>query len=174
MSRKKRHHADNKADLKGGGFVGLPTAVHRSGAYRSLTAFERAVFIEILAAFNGYNNGKIVISHRQIAEALGNSNYRKISRSIAVLIEHGLLDIETESVWKQRRAREYRLTFISTGSPPHTRSATNEYLLWRRIDADGASAEIASSADTASAVADGVADAASAATAEKWLDCVTL
>lgn len=140
MARKKRHQPDQRADLKGKGFIGLPRVVKESGAYRSLNPFERAVLTEILSVFNGYNNGKLVISHRQIANALGNSNFGKISRSIATLIERGLLDIETESVWKERMAREYRLTFIGTGVAPHYRPATNEYLQWKN-DADGVSAE---------------------------------
>lgn len=152
MGRKKRQQADNRADLRGGGFIGLPQVVHKSKAYRSLSVFERAVLLEIIAAFNGYNNGTIVISQRQIAKALENSNYAKIGRSIAVLMERGLLDIETEGLWKKRRAREYRLTFISSGKAPYTRPATNEYLMWRaQNDADDASAVGAASADTVSA-----------------------
>ena len=131
MGRSKKH-SDNRADLRGAGFIGLPVVVHASAAYRSLGVFERAVLTEILAAFNGYNNGSIVVSQRQIADALGNGNFRKIGRAIAVLIERGLLDIATHSVWKQRLAREYRLTFITSESPPYTRPASNEYLAWRK------------------------------------------
>ena len=109
MSRKKHKRADHRADCAGEGFIGLPRRVKRSEAYRTLSLFERAVFMEILAAFNGYNNGTIVISQRQIANEIGNSNYRKIGRSIAALIERGLIDITTEGLWGKRRAREYRL-----------------------------------------------------------------
>lgn len=116
--------------------------MHQSEAYQSLTPFERAILIELLARFNGYNNGSIVVSYRQFAAALGNSNYRKIGRAIAVLMQRGLIDISTESIWKERKSREYRLTFISTGRPPNSRAATNDYRDWRKNDADGVSAGI--------------------------------
>lgn len=166
MARKRRHQSDQRADLKGKGFIGLPRVVKESGAYRSLSVFDRAVLIEILSVFNGYNNGKLVISHRQIAEALGNSNFGKISRSIATLIERGLVDIETESIWKERMAREYRLTFIGTGSAPHYRPATNEYLMWKN-GADEASAGRTKTAPTQSAERYPAADHVSAANAQK-------
>ncbi|QZP08190.1 hypothetical protein [Caenibius sp. WL] len=169
---RKRLQADQRADLRGGKFIGLPTVVHKSEAYRSLPVFERAVLTEMLATFNGYNNGKLVVSHRQLAAALGNSNFGRISRAIAALIEHGLLDIATESLWKQRRAREYRLTFINTGSPPYVRPATNEYLSWRKNDADDVSAETPQSADDVSARSVSAADDVSATAGAEPQNCV--
>lgn len=173
MARKKRLQADHRADLRGKRFIGLPMVVKDSEAFRSLSLMERCVLIEILAKFNGYNNGAIVISHRQIAEELGNSNYGKISRAIAVLIERGFLDIATEAVWKKRTAREYRLTFISSGKPPFGRPATNEYLSWRKNDAATASAGQAKSADAVSAPASVAADTASSVDGRNPLICVT-
>jgi len=161
MSRKKRIRSDHRADLRGGRFIGLPSVVKDSDAYGSLSLFERAVLIEILAAFNGYNNGRIVISQRQIADNLKNSNFRKIGKSIAVLCERGLLDVATDSVWKDRRAREYRLTFISSGVPPFVRPASNEYLSWKN-DADAVSTSGGRTADSASTVALIAADGSSA------------
>lgn len=173
MGRKKRQQADHRADLRGGRFIGLPEVVHKSEAFRSLSVFERSVFFEILATFNGYNNGRIVISQRQIAEALGNSNYRKISRAIAVLMERGLISISEESIWQERRAREYRLTFISTGIPPHSRPATNEYQHWsKKKAADGVAAEPGESAAALSAAAHEAADDASASVTRKAQNCV--
>lgn len=147
MGRGRKQQADQRADLRGAGFIGLPIVVHKSEAYRSLSPFDRAVLTEIIAKFNGYNNGEIAVSHRQIADALGNSNYRKISKSIATLIERGLIDVSTEAVWKQRLAREYRLTFITWKKPPQTRPASNEYLSWQKYDADDVSAGKAQTAD---------------------------
>jgi hypothetical protein len=172
MGRRQKHHADQRADLRGAGFIGLPVVVHKSEAYRSLSTFDRAVMTEILAAFNGYNNGRIAVSHRQIADALGNTNFRKISRSIATLIERGLLDISTEAVWKQRLAREYRLTFITSKAPPHTEAASNEYLRWRKNDADDVSAGTGRSAATVSATANLSADDVAAVIPEKRQKCV--
>ena len=172
MGKRRKSHSDQRADLRGGGFLGLPGVVHRSGAYRSLPTYERAVLTEIIGAFNGYNNGEIVVSQRQISEALGNQNFGKIGKAIAVLIERGLIGIATESVWKQRLARQYRLTFISTGHPPFIKSATNEYLHWKKNDAETASAGKAQSAETASASPNTAAETVSAEDAENPQKCV--
>jgi hypothetical protein len=141
VGRSKKHQADQRADLRGGKFIGLPTVVFTSEAWRlGLNSFDRDVHLQILAKFSGYNNGQIAISQREIADAIGNSNFRKIGRSIARQIEVGLLGIATEGLWKQRKAREYRLTYITANKPPFTTAATNDYLHWRKNDADDVSA----------------------------------
>jgi hypothetical protein len=60
----------------------------------------------------------------------GGVNNGRIARAIARLIEHGFLAEPTPGSWMERRAREYRLTFVSSGKAPPFRSATNEYLSW--------------------------------------------
>lgn len=150
MGRKKRQQADHKADLRGGKWAALPVAVLTSRAYVSLPAFERALLFEFVLRFNGYNNGKISFSHREIAERMGTKNYKRIARAVACLIETGLLAIATDSVWKERRAREYRLSFISSGPANGPVPASNEYLEWKN-DAEPVSAENTLSAEPLSA-----------------------
>ncbi|GAA4714864.1 hypothetical protein GCM10023325_08610 [Sphingomonas lutea] len=116
----------------------------------SLNPFERAVLGEILRRFNGYNNGSIGISYEQIGDRLkgqnkSRPNNARIAAAIVRLIDRGLVgDPEPES-WMQRRAREYRLTFITSGKAPPFKCATNEYLRWEpshgKIGGDGASPE---------------------------------
>lgn len=168
MGRSKKHQADQRADLRGGKFVGLPTVVFTSDAWRrGLTSFDRDVHLQILAKFSGYNNGQIAISQREIADAIGNSNFRKIGRSIARQVEVGLLDVATEGLWKQRKAREYRLTYITANKPPFTTAATNDYLRWRKNDADDVSAGKGPSADDVSASPPFAADDVSARKPQK-------
>jgi hypothetical protein len=123
--------SDHRADTRGGRFVGLPHVVVESEAYRHLSPIERAVLVEILARFTGYNNGEIAISYRELAHRLNRKNEAPFGPAVAKLIVHGLIDIATEARWKDRRAREYRLTFISTtdGAGRHV-AATNEYRSW--------------------------------------------
>jgi hypothetical protein len=121
---------DHRADTKGAGFTGLPHVVQDSAAYRHLSLWARAVLSEIIREFNGYNNGEIVLSVTQMCERLGNSNRGKAARAIAELMEHGLVDVAADAKWKQRLAREFRLTFITSGKFPHIRQATNEYAKW--------------------------------------------
>lgn len=166
MGRKARQQADQRADMRSGRFIGLPSVVHEHPAYRALPMWERAVLIELLATFNGYNNGHIVLSYKQLAERLSTTNQARIGRAIARLFQHGLIDIGAESVWQQRKAREYRLTFISTGRPPHTRPATNEYLHWKN-DAEPVSAASPLSAEPVSATVQVPATKAPAAPMQK-------
>ena len=165
---KRKHRADHRADMRGDGLIGLPKCVHKSAAYRSLDLYGRAVLLEILSRFNGYNNGEIGCSYREIGEGLGNQNYGRIAKAIAQCIEHGLLDIGHEAIWKERHSRQYRLTFVTSGKPPNTRAATNEYRCWSPKKAvDPVSADGGQSADPVSAGRKFSADHVSAAKTPK-------
>ena len=151
MKRNRKNQADHKADLRGGKFDGVPRALLDSDAYRlGLDVFDRALLMEFIHRFNGYNNGRLTFSQREIAERLNTQNFRRIGKGIARLIETGFLDIATESVWKQRKAREYRLTFVSTGTAGNPVPATNEYLHWK-YDAEPVSAANSITAEPVSA-----------------------
>lgn len=148
--------ADHRADNRGGAWAGLPHCVLDSLAYQHLSLWGRAVLVEIVRAMNGYNNGEIGLSQRQIADRLRTSNFRSIGRAIAELMQHGFLDVMSEGKWKQRLARQYRLTFVNTGSPGHYRPATNEYRQWRPTAKSGVepvSAKKGNSAEPVSASA---------------------
>jgi hypothetical protein len=156
---KKRQQADHRADTRGKPLSGLPHVVVDSAAYLALTAFERAVLCEILRRFNGYNNGMIAITYEQLGDRLKGPNTcrpnnARIARAIAKLVDHGLLAEPTPASWLERRAREYRLTFISSGKCPPFRSATNEYLSWcalkGKTTGDVASPRTPSTGDTRS------------------------
>ena len=120
--------------------------------------------VELVLAFNGYNNGKIAVSQRQLSARLQNSNFGKIGRAIAELVEHGFIDVEVEGHWKARLAREYRLTFVSTGVLHRRVPATNEYLGWTRTNfrADVVSSGRVHSAATVAAGLEAAADPPSA------------
>jgi excisionase family DNA binding protein len=68
------------------------------------------------------------------------------------LMQHGLIDISAEGTWQERRAREYRLTFVSTldAHGRHVR-ATNDYVAWRPCPKSGAERVSADSAFVADA-----------------------
>ena len=135
MAKKSKDRAWHRADTRGKYLLGLPHVVADSQAYLSLSPFERAVLLEILRRFNGYNNGNIVISYEQIGERLkGRNSCRpnngRIGKAVARLFEVGLIGEPTPGNWLERRAREYRLTFASAGKGPPFQSATNDYLKW--------------------------------------------
>ncbi len=98
------------------------------------------MLFEILRRFNGYNNGDIAITYEELGERLKGSNAcrlnnGRIALAVAKLWEHGMIDEPIEQSWAQRRARRYRLTFITSGKAPPYRQATNEYLKWTPTEA---------------------------------------
>ena len=158
--------SDHRADTRGGRFVGLPHVVFESEAYRHLSTMERAVLAEILARFTGYNNGEIAISYRELAHRLNRKNEAPFGPAIAKLIAHGLIDIVTEARWKDRRAREYRLTFVSTtdGNKRHVQ-ATNEYRSWAPEEKSSTTDAVAGEAESTTTSVVGIASAATTSVA---------
>lgn len=126
------HCADTTAVSGVRGFAGLPKCVIKSEAYRTLSLMARAILVELVALLDGHNNGCIHISYAELAARLNRKNQAPIGPAIAELVEHGLIDMSAESVWRARMAREYRLTFVNTSDAiGRTIKATNEYLNYR-------------------------------------------
>lgn len=125
------HCADTRAKEGLRGFAGLPISVVKSDAYRRLSLIARAILVEMVATMNGNNNGSIHKSYAELAAALNRKNQAPIGPAIAELMEHGLLDISADALWRERKAREYRLTFVNTtDSIGRPIKATNDYLKW--------------------------------------------
>ena len=139
LAKNRKERAPHQADTRGKGWSGLPHVVADSAAYLSLNPFERSVFGEIIRRFHGHNNGRIAITYEEIGDRLKGRNRcrpnnARIARAIGRLIKVGLLAEPSPGSWLQRRAREYRLTFASSGVGPPYRGATNEYLQWTPSD----------------------------------------
>ncbi len=61
-----------KSQKKGAGrFVQLPEWLQASEAWASRKPGPRALYIELKRRYNGGNNGRIILSHRDAAQALG-------------------------------------------------------------------------------------------------------
>lgn len=136
---KRKARAPCHADTRGRPWAGIPVCVIESPAYRDLSLWARAILVELVARMNGYNNGSIAISVTEVCAALGNSNRGKAARAIAELMEHGFIDLSVQADWKHKKAREYRLTFVTTEYAPF--GATNEYRQWepkKQISGNGA------------------------------------
>lgn len=164
--RRVKVKADHRADTRGSPWAGIPHCVIDSDAFRDLSLWARSVLLEIVRQMNGYNNGLIVLSQRQIAVRLNTTNFRKIGKAIAELMMHGFIDVAVEGQWKARMARQYRLTFVSSGKAGHIRPASNEYLRWtpeKKFCADTVSSRAAKTDDAGSAGEPVLADDDSAA-----------
>lgn len=129
MPAKKRNYP-HQPDTRGLPYMGIPHAVLRSEAYRKLHVFDRCVLSSIVMRFNGRNNGRIGVSYREIAEDLNRKNQQRIVDAVVQLFEHGLITVAEEGQWAPRKARQYRLTWVSSG-PDGRCPASNEYLSWR-------------------------------------------
>lgn len=146
MVKGRKVKADCRADTRGGPWAGIPVCVIESAAYRDCSVHARAVLVELVSRMRGYNNGKLALSQRELVSSLRCSP-RKVVRALAELVEHGFLDVSVEGKWKERMARQYRLTFVSTKNAP----ATNEYRYWSATEKSGATARVSPGLRTATA-----------------------
>jgi hypothetical protein len=99
-------------------------------AWRSLTAQGRAVFLELLARYNGSNNGRIALSVRE-ASTLCNIAVNTARRALAELEERGFIECVRRGHFdrKARHATEWRLLTLRcdlTGTP-----AKKTFARWR-------------------------------------------
>ncbi len=131
----RKNRAAHVADGGGKAFALLPHAVLESPAYRTASYRARAVLTAIVARFNGFNNGRICISSKELAIELGCQNYSSNSEAVGELISRGLIVLEKSWPRGVRKSHEYRLTFVSSGPDGKVRSATNEYRPWQPGDA---------------------------------------
>ena len=155
--------ADCRADTRGGRWAGIPVCLIKSAAYRDLGLWARAALVELVARMNGSNNGKLHLSTTELCEAIGTTNRRKACAVMVELMEHGFIDVTAEGQWKQRQAREYRLTFVTMKRGNLIEAATNEYLSWKpkvKSGGDGVSPGKAQSGNGVSPPAERVGDGA--------------
>ena len=101
----------------------------KSEAWQSLSTVERALWIEIMLRFTGYNNGRISLSCR---EAAGRLRVSKNTTALAfqTLIETGFIQITAHSGFnmKQRFSRRWAVTHL----PIEMGHATNEWKKFRK------------------------------------------
>lgn len=122
--------AFHKVDQAGGrGFLLLPRSLLESEAYQTLSFRAKAALTILHLRFNGFNNGQIALSSRDMAAALSKSQAQNLA-ALQELEEHGIIALETDFPKVQRKAREYRLTFVSSGPERSVRPATNDYLTY--------------------------------------------
>lgn len=94
-----------------GRFISLPLYMLQSAAWRSLSPVERCCYLEIIQRYNGSNNGRLAMSARSLALAIG-VNRATSSRALQSLIAVGLIEVVQSSAFscKVKRAAEYRVT----------------------------------------------------------------
>ena len=156
MAKSKHKASDHSADTRAvdgiRGFAGIPRCVLLSEAYRTLSALERAILVEIVERLNGFNNGSIAISYAELAHRLDRKNQAPFAAAIATLWKHGLIEPGQDAFWKERKARTYRLTFVNTtDSIGRPIQANNDYLKGQPEGKNDATDVVAGKAKSATA-----------------------
>ena len=121
-----------KADHSGN-FYMMPRRVVSSVAWRHCSFRARCILDAFMLAFNGRNNGEIVFAIHDIGAALGNQGHSANARAVAELIEKGFLQQTSDANRAQSKARTYRITFVTTGSPRAIEPATHDYEDWQPV-----------------------------------------
>lgn len=112
--RARRYHDGPK-------FIQLFRYVLDSAAYASLSVWARAALVEVNRGYNGSNNGRIVLSVREIANRM-NCHRDTAARALQDLVNRGFIEPTTKGTFsvKFRRATEWRLNdrrCDATGKP---------------------------------------------------------
>lgn len=114
-------------------FVMLPHYVMDSTAYRSLKPGPRALLLELIRRFNGFNNGRIGLGLREACASLSMTDQESVGRYFAALVERGFIVCTKDAGFNMkspidRTAREWRLTW----EPAEGLRPTKEFIDWGR------------------------------------------
>jgi hypothetical protein len=102
------------------GILKVPRAMLRSPGYRSLSLAARCLLLELQDRWNPNISNAVSFSVRQAAEALGVS-VATAGRAFQEAEDQGFIVKASESDFIGRRAREWRLTWLSVnGHEPRT------------------------------------------------------
>ena len=101
----------------------------QTAAWKSLSGNQRAIYIEMASRYDGSNNGRIVYSVREAAQAL-HIGKATAARDLIVLEERGFIVVMVRGAFnvKLKLATEWRLTEFNcdvTGTLP-----TKEFAKW--------------------------------------------
>lgn len=108
--------------------------VHDCPAYQSLSMGARALLVEFMGLYNGYNNGQIYMSVRHAAQRLdcGKNTAHKLIRE---LIDRGFLRVNVVGAFNMKSAarRGSATTYILTEHPVGAENGpgSREFMRWR-------------------------------------------
>lgn len=108
-------------------YVGLPKYLIKSPAYKALSSYAKALYVEILFFYNGNNNGEIYMSVRKAAEQLVCAP-NTASKALKDLVAKGFIKPKTKGsfTFKQRHATEWIITLHEYNN----KLPTKEFATW--------------------------------------------
>lgn len=123
--------ADKKGRTKGAPHVRLDFELFFSPAYKGLSTTARALLFEMIALYNGRNNGtpEMYLGVRDAAKLIGATDTGTAQRALSELQDHGFVRVYAQGHFqvKERHATCWRLTF----HPANGAAPTNEWRDWR-------------------------------------------
>lgn len=116
---------------KGHKHVQLWRSMQDSQAWQALSLPARCTWLEIMRRFNGYNNGEIALSCREVSE-LCHVSKSTASNAFTELIENGFIKVGQYSSFtcKYKKSRRW----IITHYPLNKKAPTNEWRNWTPKD----------------------------------------
>jgi len=90
-----------------------------SPAWRDLSTLARSLFVELQRIYRPSRNGKISLDVRKAATLLG-VNKSTVGPAFKELESHGFIALDKAHLWRERRAREWRLTTEPCGNAEPT------------------------------------------------------
>lgn len=106
-------------------YAALDAELLESDAYRYLTPIARALLIEFQIIYRPNRNGILSISTAHAAKRL-NVTENTVKKPFYMLVEHGFIVLTKGHIWKEKMAREWRLTFHEC----HGRQPTDDWKKW--------------------------------------------
>ena len=108
-------------------FVQLFYFVMDSPAYIALRPGPRALLLEMIRRYNGANNGRIGMGHRDAQRLLGIADRTTMAGYFKALEDHGFIRMTKDSGFNmkladERTAREWELTMFQVGTSPAART----------------------------------------------------
>lgn len=99
-------------------FARLDHRILNSNAYRALSPNDRSLLVELVALYNGENNGSLYLSVRDAAHRMGISDLSAASRSFDTLQALGFVQLMVDGHFSVKaadksRARCWRLTWLA-------------------------------------------------------------
>lgn len=127
MSRKHNSKGRSKGE---GRYARIMHFMMETQAWRSLSPYERTLYLELAKIYNGSNNGYLGLGVRRAAE-LCNMSVNKATACFKILAERGFIEIAQASAFsrKDRTATEWRLTQYACDRTNH--APTSAFQDWR-------------------------------------------
>lgn len=121
-----------KKNKRGAGrFVQLSEYLQSTAAWQDLKPGPRALYIAIKRRYNGRNNGRIFLSHREAADEI-NVHRNTIGPYFDALISHGFIRIEQASYLGPDGVGKAALLALTEYGTADGKPATREFASWKK------------------------------------------